>query len=175
MKKETKRFETKEIKKSKYMNEDVQKITSFLIVLVIVGIFIAGLFYINGKYVTKDEFQNSSDTEEVKIDEKLITLDDILSCKDDEYYVLAYSLKDLKVASSLTGVKNSYSKALYYVNLDDAINKNHYNSDKEENIKVKNVDELMLNKPTLIKIKNKQVISYSTDIEEIINTLSKKA
>ena len=49
MKKETKRFETKEIKKSKYMNEDVQKITSFLVVLVIVGIFIAGLFYINGK------------------------------------------------------------------------------------------------------------------------------
>ena len=59
--------------------------------------------------------------------------------------------------------------------MDDAINKNHYDSDKEENIKVKNVDELMLNKPTLIKIKNKQVISYSTDIEEIINTLSKKA
>lgn len=175
MKKEVKKFETKEIKKSKYMNDDVSKIISFIIVLVIVGLFIGALFFINGKYVTKDEFQNNDVTENITIDQKLITLDDLFKVNKDEYYVLAYSLKDTKVASSLTSLKNSYSGDIYVANLDETVNKNHYDVSKEEKVNVKDIKTLNLTKPTLIKIKDKKIVSYTTDIDEMINLLSKKA
>lgn len=175
MKKEVKKFETKEIKKSKYMNDDVSKIISFIIVLVIVGLFIGTLFFINGKYVTKDEFQDNKTTESVTIDQKLVTLDGIFKVSKNEYYVLAYSLKNTKVGSTLTSLKNSYSGDIYVANLDETVNKGHYDTTKEEKVNVKDVKELNLTKPTLIKIKDKKIVSYTTDIDEMINLLSKKA
>ncbi len=174
MKKETKRFETKEIKKSKYMNDDVKKVISFLVVLLIVALFIGLLFFINGKYVTKDEFQDST-TNAVSINTKLITLDDILKSDKSEYYVLAYNTEDTKTASIYSSLVSSTKSDIFYVNLDETINKNHYDVAGEEKVNVKDVKDLMLTKPTLIKVKNKKIVSYTTNIDEIIKELSKKA
>lgn len=174
MKKETKSFETKEIKKSKYMNDDVKKVISFLVVLLIVALFIGLLFFINGKYVTKDEFQNST-TNAVSINTKLITLDDILKSEKSEYYVLAYNAEDTKSASIYSSLVSSTKSDIFYVNLDEAINKNHYNVAGEEKVSVKDVKDLMLTKPTLIKVKSKKIVSYTTNIDEIIKELSSKA
>lgn len=174
MKKETKRFETKEIKKSKYMNDDVKKVISFLVVLLIVALFIGLLFFINGKYVTKDEFQDST-TNAVSINTKLITLDDILKSEKSEYYVLAYNAEDTKTASIYSSLVSSTKSDIFYVNLDETINKNHYDVAGEEKVSVKDVKDLMLTKPTLIKVKNKKIVSYTTNIDEIIKELSKKA
>lgn len=174
MKKETKRFETKEIKKSKYMNDDVKKVISFLVVLLIVALFIGLLFFINGKYVTKDEFQDST-TNAVSINTKLITLDDILKSENSEYYVLAYNAEDTKTASIYSSLVSSTKSDVFYVNLDETINKNHYDVAGEEKVNVKDVKDLMLTKPTLIKVKNKKIVSYTTNIDEIIKELSKKA
>ena len=174
MKKETKRFETKEIKKSKYMNDDVKKVISFLVVLLIVALFIGLLFFINGKYVTKDEFQDST-TNAVSINTKLITLDDIFKSEKSEYYVLAYNAEDTKTASIYSSLVSSTKSDIFYVNLDEIINKNHYDVAGEEKVNVKDVKDLMLTKPTLIKVKNKKIVSYTTNIDEIIKELSKKA
>ena len=174
MKKETKRFETKEIKKSKYMNDDVKKVISFLVVLLIVALFIGLLFFINGKYVTKDEFQDNT-TNAVSINTKLITLDDILKSEKSEYYVLAYNVEDTKTASIYSSLVSSTKSDIFYVNLDETINKNHYDVAGEEKVNVKDVKDLMLTKPTLIKVKNKKIVSYTTNIDEIIKELSKKA
>ena len=174
MKKEIKNFETKEIKKNKYMNDDVKKIFSFLIVLLIVALFIALLFFINGKYVTKDEFQEST-TSAVSINTKLVALDDIFKSEKSEYYVLAYNALDTKSASIYSSLVSSTKSEILYANLDEAINKNHYNVDGEEKVNVKDVKDLMLTKPTLIKIKDKKIVSYTTSMDEIIKELSKKA
>lgn len=174
MKKETKRFETKEIKKSKYMNDDVKKVISFLVVLLIVALFIGLLFFINGKYVTKDEFQDST-TNAVSINTKLITLDDIFKSEKSEYYVLAYNAEDTKTSSIYSSLVSSTKSDIFYVNLDEAINKNHYDVAGEEKVNVKDIKDLMLTKPTLIKVKNKKIVSYTTNIDEIIKELSNKA
>ena len=174
MKKETRKFETKEIKKSKYMNDDVKKVISFLVVLLIVALFIGLLFFINGKYVTKDEFQDST-TNAVSINAKLIVLDDILKSEKTEYYVLAYNVEDTKSASVYSSLVSSTKSDIFYVNLDETINKNHYDVAGEEKVNVKDVKDLMLTKPTLIKVKNKKIVSYTTNIDEIIKELSKKA
>lgn len=174
MKKETKRFETKEIKNSKYMNDDVKKVISFLVVLLIVALFIGLLFFINGKYVTKDEFQDNT-TKAVSINTKLIILDDILKSEKNEYYVLAYNTEDTKSASIYSSLVSSTKSDIFYVNLDETINKNHYNVAGEEKVSVKDVKDLMLTKPTLIKVKNKKIVSYTTNIDEIIKELSSKA
>ena len=174
MKKETKRFETKEIKKAKYMNDDVKKVISFLVVLLIVALFIGLLFFINGKYVTKDEFQDST-TNAVSINTKLITLDDIFKSEKSEYYVLAYNFEDTKSASIYSSLVSSTKSDIFYVNLDETINKNHYDEAGEEKVNVKDVKDLMLTKPTLIKVKNKKIVSYTTNIDEIIKELSNKA
>ena len=173
MKKETKRFETKEIKKSEYMNDDVKKVISFLVVLLIVALFIGLLFFINGKYVTKDEFQDS--TTNAVSNTKLITLDDILKSEKSEYYVLAYNAEDTKSASIYSSLVSSTKSDIFYVNLDEAVNKNHYNVVDEEKVSVKDVKDLMLTKPTLIKVKSKKIVSYTTNIDEIIKELSSKA
>ena len=56
------KFYTEELKKSKTINEDTIKIITFLIILVIVlGLFF-GLFYLNGKFVTKDKYQDNNTT-----------------------------------------------------------------------------------------------------------------
>ncbi len=174
MKKKTKRFETKEIKKSKYMNDDVKKVISFLVVLLIVALFIGLLFFINGKYVTKDEFQDST-TNAVSINTKLITLDDIFKSEKSEYYVLAYNADDTKTASIYSSLVSSTKSDIFYVNLDETINKNHYDVAGEEKVNVKDIKDLMLTKPTLIKVKNKKIVSYTTNIDEIIKELSNKA
>lgn len=174
MKKETKRFETKEIKKSEYMNDDVKKVISFLVVLLIVALFIGLLFFINGKYVTKDEFQDNT-TKAVSINTKLIILDDILKSEKNEYYVLAYNTEDTKSASIYSSLVSSTKSDIFYVNLDETINKNHYNVAGEEKVSVNDVKDLMLTKPTLIKVKNKKIVSYTTNIDEIIKELSSKA
>lgn len=175
MEKQNKRFQTKEIKKSKYMNEDVKKVISFFIVLILVAIFIFVLFFINGKYVTKDEFQSEDTTSSVTIDEDLITLDDVLKMDKQEYYVLAYSEKETSTSSVLISLMVNYSKDIYYANLDDVSNRNHYNLEKEEKVLVDKIKDLNLNKATLIKVKNNKIISYTTDIDEMIKLLSKKA
>lgn len=174
MKKQTKKFETKEIKKSKYMNDDVKRVISFFIVLILVALFILLLFFINGKYVTKDQFQNEDETVEVNVDEDLITLDDTLKMKDDEYYVLAYSEKETSKSSILASLRVNYSKDLYYANLDNISNKSHYDLEKAENVKVTNIKELNLIQATLIKVKKGKIISYTTDMDEIIKKLSEK-
>lgn len=174
MKKETKRFETKEIKKSEYMNDDVKKVISFLVVLLIVALFIGLLFFINGKYVTKDEFQDNT-TKAVSINTKLIILDDILKSEKNEYYVLAYNTEDTKSASIYSSLVSSTKSDIFYVNLDETINKNHYNVAGEEKVSVNDVKDLMLTKPTLIKVKNRKIVSYTTNIDEIIKELSSKA
>lgn len=174
MKKEIKRFETKEIKNSKYMNDDVKKVVSFLVVLLIVALFIGLLFFINGKYVTKDEFQDNT-TKAVSINTKLIILDDILKSEKNEYYVLAYNTEDTKSASIYSSLVSSTKSDIFYVNLDETINKNHYNVVGEEKVSVNDVKDLMLTKPTLIKVKNRKIVSYTTNIDEIIKELSSKA
>ena len=59
---------------------------------------------------------------------------------------------------------------LYKVNLDESINKFVISKD-EENKEAKNANELKIKDTTLIVIKNKSIISYITDTDEIVEKI----
>ena len=62
MKKNKQKFYSKEIKRNKQMNDDYKKFLAFIIVSVVVLGLLGVLYLLNGKYVTKDLFQDDSKT-----------------------------------------------------------------------------------------------------------------
>ena len=153
------KFYTEELKKSKTINEDTIKIITFLIILVIVlGLFF-GLFYLNGKFVTKDKYQdnNTTTTTEAIYDETKVTVSTMYNLSNDTYYVLAY--ENIK---------------LYTLDLTNAMNKKYYNKDKAENITTNNKADINFTKHTLLVFKNGKIIEAITNKDDITTKLSNK-
>lgn len=177
-KKNDNKFISKEIKKTSYMNEDYKKAISFIIVLIIILGLIALLFFLNGKYVTKDEFQNTTTTTTApSYDETVITVDKMFKMSDSEYMVMLYD-KTVKESSVLyDGLVNSYSGEvnLYSVDLSKKMNSKYYDTKGKENTKPTKASEVMITKPTLIVIKKGKVTSYITNTDDIVKKLAQKA
>jgi len=176
--KSTNRFESKELKKSSYMNEDMKKVITFIVVLIVVMAFILLLFFLNGKYVTKDEFQTSTTTTTtvVSYDETIITVDELFSQNEKEYMVLLYDGDDELTNFLYSGLITSYSgdTTLYSIDLANKMNANHYDKSGEANKNPKTSDDVMVTGPTLITIKKGKVTSYITDKDEIKDKLTVK-
>ncbi len=175
---QTKKFDSKEIKQVNYSDEDYKVIRSFFIVLAIVLVLLASLFFLNGKYVTKDQFQDDvpTTTKAVNYDESVILVDQMFSIKDDEYMVLLYDTTDNtnnllynKLANSYTGKTPFYS-----VDLSNAMNKKYYDKSKEDNQNPTKPSEVMVKGPRLFVIKKGQVTSFISDEAEIVKLLSVK-
>lgn len=174
-KKETKElnFTTKEIKKSKQWNDDSKKALSFLVVLAVVSVLIAGLFFLNAKFVSKDYFQEdvTTTTKAAEYDDTLLTVDTMLS-KDGEYYVLAYDSKDKYTSFVYSSLVSSYKNdkiKLYSIDLSLKMNSMYYDTKKDVVVKE---NEYNFNGATLITIKNKKIVKSITDRDEIVKVLS---
>lgn len=169
------RFESKELKKSKYMNEDTKKVIAFIVVLIVVVVFIVLLYFLNGKYVTKDEFQTTTTTTTTTAtyDETIITVDEIFSQSDKEYMVLLYDADDDLTNFLYSGLITSYSGdiTLYSIDLSNKMNSSHYDKEGEENTSPKTSNDVLVTGATLITIKKGKVTSYITDKDEIKDKL----
>lgn len=182
MKKKTKEinhFHTREIKKKNYMNDDYKMALSFIGVLFIVLALVGLLFFFNGKFVTKDEFQGdkTTATTEPSYDDTVILVNDILDISDKKYYVLAYDFTNIAQNSIYTPLVNSYSDSdikLYSVNLGISFNKKYYNQDKEESVLVNNYKNFNFTRPTLLVVNKHKVEQVLTDNEKITNMLRNK-
>lgn len=175
-KKKNSKFQSKEIKVKNYMNEDYKTITTLIIVLVVIGCFIGLLFFLNGKFVTKDHFQdNTTTTAKVKYDDSLLIVNDIFNIDDKEYFVLLYDAKDKTSNFLYSGLISSYKDdkiSLYSIDLSNSMNKKYYNKEGKINKTPKNASEVLVNGPTLMVIKNGKVSSYITEKEKIVEKLS---
>ncbi len=165
-----KRFESKEIKRNKELNSDYKTAVAFLIVLVIVVALFGILYLFNGKFVTKDEFQTSSTTTTTTVayDESTISMASVFKQKEKEYYCLFYDKKD-KTHSMYDTLLIRYTGSipLYKIDLSNAMNKKNYDKAGKENTKPTNAGEIMITRPTLIHIKDNEVIEYITDRDKI--------
>ena len=164
------KFYSEEIKREKIVSDDVKVVRSFIIVLVILVVVLVGLFYINAKFISKDNFQEEATTisTTASYNHYKIVADVALKMSDKEYYVLFYNSDD----SINYGLYNTLIQAydsedhnninLYSVDLSDAMNKSHFNEDGESDI-----DNLIFNQETLIRVKSGKIVESVTEKEKI--------
>lgn len=176
-------FYTHEIKKSKTINEDTVKVISFIIILLIVSGLFALLFFINGKYVTKDKYQDETTTTTTTTKEPTININQLIVDnmfgleKKKTYYVLAYDSTDELNGSYLYSLASSADIKdinVYTLDLTNAMNKKYYNKDKEANTKPSKASDVSINTNTLIVFKKGKVAEYITDKDKIIEKLKQK-
>jgi len=174
------KFYTEELKKNKSINEDTVKIISFIVILIVViGLFVL-LYFVNGKYVTKDMNEKTTTTAvttEPIYDSTKVTVDTMFNISKDTYYVLAYDSNDEVNGSYIYSVSRSYSNdkiKLYTLDLANAQNKNYYNKKSEANTKPSKPSDVKFNTNTLIVFKKGKVVEFIQDKDKIINKLKTK-
>lgn len=163
------------------VENDTYSIKNLILIVLVISI-VFGLFYLITSLFVKPVEENRIDNEVTEFDSTKITLGNLLDRNEDEYYVLAtkeslydsynskinYSeLYDNYISSYKT---NEDSLQFYYVDLDDALNKN-YISD-ELNISNK-INEIKLNDEVLFKVKNGEIEQYYVGSSEILKALKK--
>lgn len=160
--------------------EETYSIKSMIKILIIL-LLIFALFYFVTTFLIKDR-KIEEDNSTAVIDTSKITLSQLLSQKENEYYVIATknSLYDSSyIETNYIGIYNEYinkysqeeeSLKFYYVDLDDALNKKY--SSAELNI-ANEISELKLNDEVLFKIKNNKIEKTYVGKEKIIDKLSR--
>lgn len=178
MKKNKQKFYSKEIKKNKELNEDYKRVVTFIIVLLVIGAFVAGLFILNGKYITKDLFQDetTTTTTEVTYDASLLTVSTLFTVKDSEYLVMLYDSTNKTNGFLYNDLVLGYVEdkvSLYSIDMSNQMNKKYYDTKGKENKNPTKSSEILITRPTLMHIKKGKVVSYITNRDEIISTLEK--
>lgn len=160
--------------------EETYSIKSMIKILIIL-LLIFAVFYFVTTFLVKDR-KIEGDNSTAVIDTSKITLSQLLSQKDKEYYVIATkkSLYDSSyIETNYIGLYDEYinkysqeeeSLKFYYVDLDDALNKKYLST--ELNI-TNEVSELKLNDEVLFKIKNSKIEKTFVGKEKIIDKLSR--
>lgn len=167
-------------KKVEMVNEGYSIKSMVKIIISILVIF--GIFYGITVLIVEDKEVPELKQESV-LDSSKITVGQLLSRKEKEYYVLAHkeSLYETSgyVESSYLDIYELYireyinkedSLEFYYIDLDNALNKKFYS--EKLNI-TEELEELSLNDEVLFKIKNGKIEKTYVGKDKIISKLSK--
>jgi len=167
-------------KKEQPMEEETYSFKNLIKILIIL-VLIFGIFYFITTFFVKDKNDDLGNSTAV-IDSSKITLSQLLSQKEEEYYVIATkkSLYDSSyIQTNYIELYNEYinkykqneeAKTFYYVDLDNALNKK-FQSD-ELNI-VDEISKLQINDEVLFKIKNNKIEKTYVGKDKIIDKLSR--
>lgn len=153
-----------------------------MIKTIIILLIVFGLFYLITYFVVNKENKVVSNETPAVIDNEKITVSNLFSQKEDEYYVIAtkksmYEKAATKYEPNYIEMYDNYiskyqqqddSLKVYKVDLDSAFNKN-YLSDKT-NIS-NDLQELKIGNEVLIKISNKKIKEYYVGHSDIIDAL----
>lgn len=166
-------IELKKNKLKKYETEEQMEVKRFIYVLLGLIFIIVGIYFFTRAFVTKDLFK---ETKEINYTTGTINYDTaivgtMLNRPESEYYVVAFSMKDTDaiyyntIASKYKNGKEALK--VYYLDLDNELNKKYISEDENISTSYKTIDELKLGSITLLRIKNGKVTKYITNIEEI--------
>lgn len=148
-----------------------QLLTFIIIILVVLGIFYGITVLVTNKKNSKTTNNDTSSNSDAKIDYEKILAQNSLSQKETSYYVYAYTNNDENVSTynnDLVSYKNKEGALkVYYVELDNAFNKNNYAS--ESNFEDGNV---IFKSTTILKVENGNVIEKYETKDDITNLLS---
>lgn len=156
------------IKQENYKSEDEQEISRFIKILLIVVVFILGIYFFTS-VVVKKEYDINKDIIEGQVSSNNIIVGSILNRPYDEYYVLVYNSTSNNVSlyETLIGLyeANKSSLRIYEVDLDNQLNQKYASAKSNPN--AAKIDEFKFGEITLLKIKDKKVDKYIEDIEKI--------
>lgn len=169
----------KKDKKIKYVTEEQKEVKKFICVLLGLVLVIVGVYFFTRVFITKDLFNNK--TNEVTYTDGTINYDvaivgNMLNRPYDEYYLMAFDSESTKVNyyNTLASMYISSKKSLklYHIDLANELNKKYIAEDNNISKKFESIDKLKLGEVTLIKVKNKKVTKFITNIEDIAKELT---
>lgn len=170
------KLKDKKIEKNKQVEipEDEYSIKKIIITLIVLAAVFFLFYFITMLVVKPNKNEKENNNIPVEIDSTLITLNNLLDRKENEYYVLA-SKSDSKpnyndiYNSYLSNYKNNEnSLKVYKVDLSDSFNKNYIG---ETNI-TDDLSELKVNEDVLFKIKDKKIDEHFIGSTNILKALS---
>lgn len=170
----------KNTKKQQSIQEETYSIKSMIKILIILLLIFGVFYFITTLFVKNNSI--SEDNSKAVIDSSKITLSQILSQKENEYYVIATknSLYESSYAKTdYVVLYNEYinkynqdeeSLKFYFVDLDDALNKKYLS----DNLNIVNkVSELKINDEVLFKIKDNKIEKSYVGKDKILDKLSR--
>ena len=145
---------TKEMQTEK--NQIKQLITITIILVVIIGL----IYLISALFITKelDWFEDDTIKNEATLVTNTILASEAFKQQEEEYYVYFYDYKDEKTDISAHITNKLSSNKVYKVDTSNGLN-NKYVS-KESNKEAKNLDELKVKAPTIIKVTGEKISAY---------------
>lgn len=158
----------KKVKDKKYKNEDEQEISRFIKILLIVVVFILGVYFFTST-VVKKEYDINKNITKGQISNTNIIVGNVLNRPQNEYYVLVYDTTSNKVAiyDTLLNLYTSKKDALriYSIDLNNHLNKKYQS--KSTNPNAEKIEDFKFGEITLLKIKNNKVDKYLENIDAI--------
>lgn len=146
----------------------VGTIFGVLLVLVISYLLI-GIFFTKTIKFGKDKEEKPT----VNIDKSTILLGNIFNQKEDEYLVIIYDINDkdnTSLENWITYYKGKNTATIYKVDSKNKMN-GKYIVEKDSNREAKELSELKVIAPTIIKVKDKAIVEYYEGEEEVKSML----
>lgn len=166
-----KKQKSKTIKDSKYKSEEQVTINRFIKILIGVIVFIVLIYFATRIFVKHDLLDNKEEAAVTEVSYSKMVFGTMLNRPYDEYYVYAYSSEDVKAyyynTLAANYINNDDSLYVYYVDLEDSMNKKYISESDETNPEAKSVDDLRVGKLTLMKVKNGKIVKYIEKLEDI--------
>ena len=157
------------IKKVEYSDDtEVSKLIKLVVIVTLIVLFFYGITML----VNKEKQKDSDTTATIQYDEILVG--NILKQPNDEYYVMIYDNDDSNTSLYKTYINLYMQKdeaiRVYTSQLSNVFNQK-FKSEKS-NLKVDDILDLKIKSSTLLKIKNKKIIS-SYEGDKLVNFLEK--
>ena len=167
-----KKTENKRIIEEDYSDEF--SFTKFISIVLIIMI-VLGVFFIITVFVAKDKTKEKTDSNNAVINTDMVTISNMLSKKESDYYVLAFKFENGK--KSNLDIYNAYIKdiknndesfTIYKVNLGDAINKSYIG---ENNNLTSNLSEFKIKDEVLMHIVDNEIEETYIGLDNISSKL----
>lgn len=157
--------EGKNVKEVQKQNKEQSlKPKTFIVILIILLIFFVFLYIITGLFVTKDLKwfdKKPIDEENVEVTNKILAVDSLKQVEEN-YYVFFYDTTDEE--DTLSSSLSLLTEKVYKVDLNDAFNSNFIG---EPSGKVKDIKDLKVSNPTLIKVSSEKIVEFYSGKDKI--------
>jgi len=161
------------MRREKFYTEEQKEVYSFIKILVGLIVILA-ILYLLTVFVFNKEEPIKRTNKKGSIEYSQVVVGTIFKTLDSEYYVLAFDSEDVTNSYILNKATNYKSKnnalPLYTLDLSSEFNKNYVG--KESNYEESSVDNLVFKGTTLIKIKDKKIVKFIENVEEIDKELN---
>ena len=167
----TRKNKKKLLKEQKYVSEEEHEIRRFIIILLSIVVIIVLIYVVSNIFIKKNSSNSGYENKAGEVDYNVVSVGTMLNRNDDEYYVMVYSQEGSSstIYATYGGMYTSKTdaKKLYYLDLNNEINKPYVAKDGKSNPDAKSIDEFKFGEFTLLKIKKGKVVKYLEDVDTI--------